>query len=89
MTIACVFGCTDEVTVTAALLHDTIEDCTVDIDDLHRKFGSEVAGIVAALSKDKRMIEPEREEAYLRQLLNASWPARLIKQPRPARHMEE
>ena len=36
------------------------EDTTVDYDDLIEEFGVEVADMVAALSKDPRMIEPLR-----------------------------
>ena len=79
LTLMHVFGCSDENTITAALLHDVIEDTTVDYDDLLAAFGSDVADMVAALSKDKRMIEPKREEAYDAQLARASTGARLIK----------
>ena len=79
LTVACLFGVTDETVLTAALLHDAIEDTTVDYDDLLHRFGAEVADTVAALSKDKRRIEPEREAAYDEQLARAPWPARLIK----------
>ncbi len=43
MTVRHVFGCDDEVTLAIALLHDTIEDTTVDYDDLLEAFGPEVA----------------------------------------------
>ena len=79
LTIACVFEVTDETILAAALLHDVIEDCDVDYDDLHERFGVQVADIVACLSKDMRLIEPEREKAYDAQLAAGSWPARLIK----------
>ena len=79
MTVACLFGFNDEIILAAALLHDTIEDTTVDYDDLFQQFGKEVADIVAALSKDKRMVEPAREKAYDNQLAAAPWQARLIK----------
>lgn len=79
LTVACVFGCTDETILAAALLHDTIEDCDVDYDDLLERFGVEVADIVACVSKDMRIIEPRREEAYDRQLADGPWQARLIK----------
>ena len=79
MTISCLFGETDERILAAALLHDAIEDCPVDFDDIHELFGREVADIVACLTKDMRMIEPEREQAYHDQLAAGPWEARLIK----------
>jgi guanosine-3',5'-bis(diphosphate) 3'-pyrophosphohydrolase len=60
-----VFGIDDPDFLTAALLHDTIEDTTTDFDDLAAAFGPRVAGWVAALSKDGRLPEPDREMAYM------------------------
>src|SRR5216683_2353929 len=56
-----VFGIDDSQALTAAVLHDTVEDTTTDFDDLEEKFGADVARWVAALSKDKRLPEKERE----------------------------
>src|SRR5713226_7417151 len=63
-----IFGVEDASVLTAAVLHDTVEDTTTDFDDLEKEFGSEVAGWVAALSKDKRLPDAEREKAYVTQL---------------------
>jgi (p)ppGpp synthase/HD superfamily hydrolase len=80
MIVANVFGFDDdEETLAAALLHDAIEDTAADYDDLHMHFGSRVADIVAALTKDMRLIERRREEAYDAQLAAGPWEARLIK----------
>ncbi len=79
MTIRDVFGCDDDATLAAALLHDTIEDTPTDFDDIDKRFGREVAELVAALTKDMRLVEPERERAYDEQLERASWKAKLIK----------
>lgn len=68
-----VFGIDDPVALAAAVLHDTIEDTTTDYDDLVGRFGAEVADCVAALSKDTRLPEAEREAAYLRQVLAGGW----------------
>ena len=46
------FGIDDPSALTAALLHDTIEDTTTDRDDLIEKFGATVADWVALLTKD-------------------------------------
>jgi (p)ppGpp synthase/HD superfamily hydrolase len=79
MTVRDVFGCDDPVCLAAALLHDAIEDCGVDYDDLLEGFGAEVADCVAALSKDDRLREDLREPAYDEQLRAADWRARLVK----------
>jgi (p)ppGpp synthase/HD superfamily hydrolase len=79
MTIACVFGFEDEHILAGALLHDTIEDCGADYDEVFEHFGKDVADYVAAMSKDMRMIEPVRESAYDAQLAAGPWQARLIK----------
>jgi guanosine-3',5'-bis(diphosphate) 3'-pyrophosphohydrolase len=74
-----VFEVTDPRVLTAALLHDTLEDTLTDFDDLEQQFGEEIAGWVAALSKDKRQREQGREKAYLEQLLKAPWQVQMCK----------
>jgi guanosine-3',5'-bis(diphosphate) 3'-pyrophosphohydrolase len=79
MIVAVQFGCTDEKVLASALLHDVIEDTTIDYDDLLEDFGSEVADVVACLSKDPRLVEQERERRYDEQLAKGPWQARLVK----------
>lgn len=74
-----VFGIDDPHVLMAAALHDTVEDTTTDFDDLQEHFGAEVAGWVAALSKDKRLPEAEREAAYVEGLRNACWQVKVCK----------
>jgi guanosine-3',5'-bis(diphosphate) 3'-pyrophosphohydrolase len=74
-----VFGIDDPAVLTAAVLHDTIEDTTTDFDDLVAHFGPEVAGWVALLSKDKRAEEGPREEAYRQGLASAPWQVKVCK----------
>lgn len=45
-------GVTDEITLIAALLHDTIEDCGVSHENLVAEFGHDVADLVAELTND-------------------------------------
>ena len=60
-----------------------------DYDELLEQFGPEVAGAVAALTKDARLPQAEREAAYDRQLAAAAWPAAPLRTrrrwPLPAR----
>ncbi|MDQ3849868.1 MAG: HD domain-containing protein [Actinomycetota bacterium] len=55
--------------IAAGVLHDTIEDTDARISDIERRFGGEVAAIVAAMTEDPR-IEPfeERKAALRRQI---------------------
>jgi (p)ppGpp synthase/HD superfamily hydrolase len=50
--VACVPH-TDEM-IAAALLHDTVEDTWVTLDDIEREFGAEVAGLVRSLTDVSR-----------------------------------
>jgi guanosine-3',5'-bis(diphosphate) 3'-pyrophosphohydrolase len=74
-----VFGIDDPRILTAAVLHDTIEDTTTDYDDLREQFGDEVAGWVATLSKDTRQREEAREQAYMAELTRAPWQVQVCK----------
>jgi guanosine-3',5'-bis(diphosphate) 3'-pyrophosphohydrolase len=74
-----VFEIQDGQVLTAAILHDTLEDTTTDFDDLQEKFGLEVTQWVACLSKDKRLPEREREKTYVKQLTKAPWQVRVCK----------
>jgi guanosine-3',5'-bis(diphosphate) 3'-pyrophosphohydrolase len=73
------FGVADPQVLTAAVLHDTVEDTTTDFDDLEEIFGREVAGWVATLSKDKRLPEGPREEIYCKALANGPWQVQVCK----------
>src|SRR5262249_31371428 len=74
-----VFGIDDPKTLTAAVLHDTVEDTTTDHDDIAEQFGREVADWVGLLSKDKRLPEDAREQAYCDQLARAPWQVKVCK----------
>jgi len=73
------FGVDDADALTAAVLHDVIEDTPADFDDIEQLFGRKVAEYVAALTKDMRLPEAEREGAYLTQLLHAPIEVKLCK----------
>jgi guanosine-3',5'-bis(diphosphate) 3'-pyrophosphohydrolase len=79
LTVRHVFGVDDDVAIAAACLHDVIEDTKTDFDVLEEQFGLEVAQIVATLTKDARLPEREREEAYDEGLRQGSWRAKLLK----------
>lgn len=79
MTVRDVFDCDDQVCLAAALLHDVIEDTPADYDDIAKRFGDEVAQCVAALTKNMRIPEAQREKEYDAGLLAADWRAKLVK----------
>jgi guanosine-3',5'-bis(diphosphate) 3'-pyrophosphohydrolase len=54
----------DDEILAAALLHDVIEDCGCDYEDISGRFGTAVADMVASLSDDKRLPEVRRLEQY-------------------------
>jgi guanosine-3',5'-bis(diphosphate) 3'-pyrophosphohydrolase len=74
-----VFDVKDPRVLTAAVLHDVIEDTTTDFDDIAEKWGLEIASWVQALSKDKRLPYEERENAYCAGLTKADWPVQVCK----------
>jgi guanosine-3',5'-bis(diphosphate) 3'-pyrophosphohydrolase len=77
--VSCAFGVRDPEVLATAVLHDTIEDTTVDRDDLIEHFGPRVAHYVALLSKDKRQPEAERERIYFEALAAAPVEVQLCK----------
>ncbi len=79
LTLSNLFRIDDPETLCAALLHDLIEDTPVDHDDIAARFGPEVADLVAAMTKDMRLPEVEREAAYDEQIRKGSWKVRAIK----------
>jgi guanosine-3',5'-bis(diphosphate) 3'-pyrophosphohydrolase len=74
-----VFGCADPAVLTTAVLHDTIEDTTTDYDDIAEGFGPEIAGWVAALTKNKSLPHDVREAAYAEVLAQAPWQVQVCK----------
>ena len=74
-----VFGCDDDEVLTAALLHDTIEDTATDYDEVAEWFGTRVADYVVTLTKNVMLPKQEREEEYTERLAAAPEPVMLAK----------
>jgi GTP diphosphokinase / guanosine-3',5'-bis(diphosphate) 3'-diphosphatase len=53
----------DEPTIAAALLHDTVEDTAVEIEDIKGEFGEEIAQLVEGVTKLTRVQFQSREQA--------------------------
>ena len=56
----------DQELLAAAMLHDTVEDTPVTVDDLRREFGDRIAGIVEAESDVHNEGESEHESWHRR-----------------------
>jgi (p)ppGpp synthase/HD superfamily hydrolase len=56
----------DQATVSAALLHDTVEDTALGIGQIERHFGLEIAGLVAGLTEDQRILRYPARKAEAR-----------------------
>lgn len=67
-----VFGVEDEGVLTAALLHDTLEDTATDYDEIAGLFGTQVADDVVVLTKNVMLPKKDREEDYVQRLSGAS-----------------
>ncbi|MEQ9092610.1 MAG: bifunctional (p)ppGpp synthetase/guanosine-3',5'-bis(diphosphate) 3'-pyrophosphohydrolase, partial [Miltoncostaeaceae bacterium] len=52
----------DDISIIAALLHDTVEDTTADLDDIPREFGDEVAVVVDGVTKLSKIHFDSQEE---------------------------
>jgi (p)ppGpp synthase/HD superfamily hydrolase len=70
-------GAGDDV-VTAALLHDTLEDTDTTREEIVEQFNETVAQLVQDVTEDKNLSWEERKEAYLKHLEDAPDDALLI-----------
>ena len=64
--------------ISAALLHDVLEDTEVTLEELSELFGKRVADLVAAQSEDKRRTWKERKQATIERLASASREEKLL-----------
>jgi guanosine-3',5'-bis(diphosphate) 3'-pyrophosphohydrolase len=53
----------DTATLCAALLHDTVEDTTASLEEVHEAFGEEIAGLVDGVTKLTGITFQSRDEA--------------------------
>ena len=58
-------GVTDEVTLLAAVLHDTVEDTETSFEELEQEFGADVANLVRELTDDKSLRKEERKRLQI------------------------
>lgn len=72
-------GAADPDAVTAALLHDALEDTETTYDDLAAAFGDRVAAIVAEVTDDKTLPKAERKRLQIEHAPRIGRAAKLVK----------
>ena len=70
---------TDEVTLQAAILHDTVEDTQTTIAELEMIFGIEVASVVREVTDNKSLPKVERKKLQIEHASHVSDRAKIIK----------
>ena len=66
----------DTDSICAALLHDTVEDCSdkTDLAEIRRRFGDDVALLVDGLTKILQLQIEDKEEAHIENIRRCCWP---------------
>lgn len=70
---------TDEATLVAAILHDTIEDTKTTQEELENQFGSDVAILVAEVTDDKSLPKEVRKQLQVEHAPSLSTTAKRLK----------
>ena len=77
--IANIGGVNDIDILMAAVLHDTVEDCGVSIEEIHLLFGETVAGYVSEVTDDKSLPKAERKRLQVEHAPHLSPGAKIVK----------
>ena len=72
-------GVRDMITLTAALLHDTVEDTATSPDEIRAQFGEEVLSVVLEVTDDKHLPKARRKELQIETAAHKSPRARQLK----------
>jgi len=72
-------GVDDEIILTAAVLHDTIEDTDTTAEELTLLFGGKICHIVLEMSDDKTLDKKVRKQKQVEDSRHKSYEARVIK----------
>lgn len=62
----------DADTIIAGILHDTVEDTDVTLDDIRERFGEHIANLVAGVTENKTLSWERRKEATIDELQTAA-----------------
>ena len=77
--LANVGGVDDTDVIVAALLHDTVEDCAVSVEEVSEQFGTAVAGYVREVTDDKSLPKEKRKRLQVEHAPHLSHGAKQIK----------
>jgi guanosine-3',5'-bis(diphosphate) 3'-pyrophosphohydrolase len=69
----------DPVVLSAALLHDTVEDTQTTAAELRQAFGEKIAGVVLEVTDDKDLPKAERKRLQVEHAAHISREAKLVK----------
>ncbi len=72
-------GISNRNVLSAAWLHDTIEDSNTTFDEINEIFGNIISVLVLSLTKDFKLPIKEREFQYIQQLKNSPIETKIIK----------
>ena len=72
-------GITNQEILSAAWLHDTIENTDTTFEEINQIFGNAISVIVLSLTKDLNLSNREKELQYIQQLKKSSLQAKIIK----------
>ena len=72
-------GIDDLAVLSAAILHDTVEDTDTTREELVEEFGEKIASIVMEVSDDKALSKAERKAQQIEHAAHASHEAKLVK----------
>jgi guanosine-3',5'-bis(diphosphate) 3'-pyrophosphohydrolase len=78
-TLYSVGGVRDEALITAAILHDTIEDTDATPEEIRREFGEEILGLVLEVTDDKSLPKEVRKQLQIENSAHKSPRAKLLK----------
>lgn len=77
--LADVGGVSDPEILSAAILHDTVEDTQTTPEELEQRFGARIRSLVEEMTDDKKLSQPERKRLQIVHAPTLSPGARLIK----------
>lgn len=72
-------GLTDPVLLSAAVLHDTLEDTETTFEELRERFGAAVASVVLEVTDDKTLDKAHRKRLQIEHAAHLSRRAKLVK----------
>lgn len=72
-------GISDPILLSAAALHDVVEDTDTTLGELEREFGAAITRIVADVTDDKSLSKQDRKEKQVMKVSSATPDVRLLK----------